>query len=160
MLFGRRVRGLTLASAPEDQPALFDPSVLQLWPTASGWVVCRADVFDRKRPCRVDLNHTVASRKGKMVHVGRKINETTWTKLLGFDFVQLVSHAEVELAQGRGRRRPAALDRRARATAETAPTQRDRHLQLIAEKGRMGWQKASGYNARARAEATVAGSSR
>src|SRR3954469_9813239 len=36
------------------------------------------------------------------------------------------------------------------ATAETAPTQRDRHLQLIAEKGRMGWQKASGYNARAR----------
>jgi len=31
-------------------------------------------------------------------------------------------------------------------TAETAPTQRDRHLQLIAEKGRMGWQKAAGYN--------------
>ncbi len=40
-------------------------------------------------------------------------------------------------------------------TAETAPTQRDRHLQLIAEKGRMGWQKASGYNKRARAEATI-----
>src|SRR3954452_6322462 len=37
------------------------------------------------------------------------------------------------------------------ATAETVPTQRDRHLQLIAEKGRMGWQKATGYNARARA---------
>ena len=34
-------------------------------------------------------------------------------------------------------------------SAETAPTQRDRHLQLIAEKGRMGWQKASGYNERA-----------
>src|SRR3954470_16950915 len=41
------------------------------------------------------------------------------------------------------------------ATAETAPTQRDCHLQLIAEKGRMGWQKASGYNARARAEASI-----
>src|SRR3954453_3041552 len=41
------------------------------------------------------------------------------------------------------------------ATAETAPTQRDRHLERIAEKGRMGWQKASGYNARARAEATI-----
>src|SRR4051812_20894991 len=40
-------------------------------------------------------------------------------------------------------------------SAETAPTQRDCHLQLIAEKGRMGWQKASGYNARARAEATI-----
>src|SRR5215212_3675168 len=33
-------------------------------------------------------------------------------------------------------------------TAETAPTQRDQHLQLIAEKGRMGWQTASGYNPR------------
>ena len=43
-------------------------------------------------------------------------------------------------------------------TAETAPTQRDRHLQLIAEKGRMGWQRASGYNRRARIEATWAGS--
>src|SRR3954451_16740230 len=41
------------------------------------------------------------------------------------------------------------------ATAETVPTQRDRHLRLIAEKGRMAWQKASGYNARARAEAAI-----
>jgi len=32
------------------------------------------------------------------------------------------------------------------ATAKTAPTKRDRHLQLIAERGRMGWQRASGYN--------------
>jgi len=30
-------------------------------------------------------------------------------------------------------------------TAETAPTQRDRHLQSIAEHGRAAWQKASGY---------------
>jgi len=29
-------------------------------------------------------------------------------------------------------------------TAETAPIQRDRHLQCIAHKGRTGWQKASG----------------
>jgi hypothetical protein len=40
-------------------------------------------------------------------------------------------------------------------TAETAPTQRDQHLQAIAETGRMGWQKASGYNLRALAEAAV-----
>ena len=40
-------------------------------------------------------------------------------------------------------------------TAETAPTQRDRHLQLIAEHGRMGWQKASGYNWRALVEADI-----
>ena len=41
------------------------------------------------------------------------------------------------------------------ATAETAPTQRDRHLQLIAERGRRAWQTASGYTKRARAEATI-----
>jgi hypothetical protein len=40
-------------------------------------------------------------------------------------------------------------------TAETAPTQRDRHLRLIAEHGRLGWQKASGYNRRALAEAAM-----
>ena len=40
-------------------------------------------------------------------------------------------------------------------TAETAPTQRDRHLQFIAEHGRAAWQKASGYTKRARAEAAI-----
>jgi hypothetical protein len=40
-------------------------------------------------------------------------------------------------------------------TAETAPTRRDRHLGCIAERGRMGWQKASGYNWRALVEADV-----
>src|SRR5437762_13221939 len=41
------------------------------------------------------------------------------------------------------------------ATAKTAPTKRDRHLQLIAERGRMGWQRASGYNWRALVEADI-----
>jgi hypothetical protein len=40
-------------------------------------------------------------------------------------------------------------------TAETAPTQRDGHLQRIAEHGRMAWQNTSGYNKRARVEATM-----
>ena len=40
-------------------------------------------------------------------------------------------------------------------TAETEPTQRDRHLQRISEKGRLGWQKASGYNKRSRIEAAI-----
>jgi hypothetical protein len=35
-------------------------------------------------------------------------------------------------------------------TVATEPTQRARHLQCIAEKGRIGWQKASGYNKRSR----------
>jgi hypothetical protein len=39
--------------------------------------------------------------------------------------------------------------------AETAPTQRDRHLQALAEHGRMGWQKASGYTWRALVEADI-----
>ena len=40
-------------------------------------------------------------------------------------------------------------------TAETAPTQRDQHLRLIRGGGRMGWQRASGYNRRALAEAAI-----
>jgi Transposase DDE domain len=40
-------------------------------------------------------------------------------------------------------------------TAETAPTRRDRRPRCIAEHGRRGWQKASGYAKRARAEATI-----
>jgi hypothetical protein len=32
---------------------------------------------------------------------------------------------------------------------------RDRHLQLIAEKGRMGWQRASGYDRRSLAETAI-----
>ena len=39
--------------------------------------------------------------------------------------------------------------------ANTAPTQRDRHLQQIAERGRMAWQKQSGYNWRALVEAAI-----
>ena len=41
------------------------------------------------------------------------------------------------------------------ATAGAAPTQRDGHLQVIAERGRMGWQRASGYNWRALVESDV-----
>jgi hypothetical protein len=41
------------------------------------------------------------------------------------------------------------------ASAETAPTQRDRHLRMITERGRMAWQKASGYNLRAKVEASI-----
>jgi len=40
-------------------------------------------------------------------------------------------------------------------TAESAPTQRDDHVQHIAKHGRMAWQNASGYNKRARVEAAV-----
>ncbi len=40
-------------------------------------------------------------------------------------------------------------------TAETAPTQPDRHVQLRTERGRMDWQKATGYNGRALAEAAI-----
>ena len=40
-------------------------------------------------------------------------------------------------------------------TAETAPTQRDQHLQVIAERGRRAWQQTSGYTKRARAETAI-----
>lgn len=37
----------------------------------------------------------------------------------------------------------------------TTPTQRDRHLQSIAEHGRIGWQKRSGYTRRALVESAI-----
>jgi hypothetical protein len=40
-------------------------------------------------------------------------------------------------------------------TAEAAPTQRDRHLQGIADKSGIGWQKASGYTKRSQVEAAI-----
>ncbi len=39
--------------------------------------------------------------------------------------------------------------------AESTSTQRDRHLQSIAEHGRLGWQKRSGYNQRALVETSI-----
>ena len=39
--------------------------------------------------------------------------------------------------------------------SETAPSQRDCHLQTIARHGRLAWQKQSGYAKRARTEAAV-----
>src|SRR3954451_11438848 len=42
------------------------------------------------------------------------------------------------------------------ATADTDPTQRDCHIQAIAGKGRMAWQRDSGYNQRARVEGQFA----
>jgi Transposase DDE domain len=38
---------------------------------------------------------------------------------------------------------------------QAGPTQRDRHLQNIAEHGRTGWQKRSGYNRRALVETSI-----
>ena len=40
--------------------------------------------------------------------------------------------------------------------AQIAPTQRDRHLRCITERGRMGWQRVSGYNWRALVESEIA----
>jgi hypothetical protein len=40
-------------------------------------------------------------------------------------------------------------------TAETKPPQRDQHLQDIADKGRIGWQKSSDYTKRSRVETAI-----
>ncbi len=40
-------------------------------------------------------------------------------------------------------------------TAETAPTPRDRHLRLIQERGRLGWQKAVNYGRRSLGEVAM-----
>ena len=41
------------------------------------------------------------------------------------------------------------------AQADQAPTQRDRHLQTIARRGRRGWQRATGYGRRSLAETAM-----
>jgi hypothetical protein len=41
------------------------------------------------------------------------------------------------------------------ATAETTPTQRDRHIQLIEQRGRLGWQRAVNYEIRSLAEVAM-----
>jgi hypothetical protein len=40
-------------------------------------------------------------------------------------------------------------------TADTMPTQRDQHIRMIQDKGRMGWQKAVGYGRRSLGETAV-----
>ena len=40
-------------------------------------------------------------------------------------------------------------------TADTAPTQRDQHIRIIREKGRMGWQRAVGYGKRSLGETAM-----
>ncbi|WP_146203726.1 hypothetical protein [Azospirillum sp. TSO5] len=40
-------------------------------------------------------------------------------------------------------------------TAASAPTQRDQHSQMIAETGRLNWQRDNRYNQRALAEAQI-----
>ena len=40
-------------------------------------------------------------------------------------------------------------------TTDTTPSQRDRHLRMIRDKGRMGWQKAVGYGRRSLGETAV-----
>jgi hypothetical protein len=39
--------------------------------------------------------------------------------------------------------------------SQTTTTQRDRHLQVIETRGRMNWQRSSGYNRRSLAETTM-----
>jgi hypothetical protein len=40
-------------------------------------------------------------------------------------------------------------------TADTTPTQRDRHIRTIQDRGRLGWQKAVGYGRRSLGETAV-----
>ena len=50
---------------------------------------------------------------------------------------------------------PPRVDAALSETAETAPTRRDRHIQAIKAKGRIAWQRDSGYNLRARVESQI-----
>ena len=43
----------------------------------------------------------------------------------------------------------------ASSTADTTPSQRDRHIRMIQDRGRLGWQKAVGYGRRSHGETAV-----
>src|SRR3954471_22337558 len=66
------------------------------------------------------------------------------------------SQPAIPLRPGRAAARECGAERRRRDRTDAArPTQRDRHLRCIAERGRMGWQQASGYNCRALVECDI-----
>jgi hypothetical protein len=44
---------------------------------------------------------------------------------------------------------------RASPIADTAPSQRDQHIRMIEDRGRIGWQKAVGYGKRSLGETAV-----
>jgi hypothetical protein len=50
---------------------------------------------------------------------------------------------------------PPRVDAALSETAETAPTQRDRHIEATDARGRMAWQRDSGYHLRARVEGQI-----
>jgi hypothetical protein len=81
---------------------------------------------------------------------GRKVNGTPKILTYSGDLVARIGAAG--LGEHRRHKKPAPARQ---ARCESDPTQRDRHLQLITEHGRMAWQKTSGYNARAKAEAAI-----
>ena len=61
-------------------------------------------------------------------------------------------HQQVHGTEFSSRRAPAPYQAK---TAKRVPTMRDRHLQIIAERGRMAWQKASSYHWRALVAANI-----
>jgi len=60
----------------------------------------------------------------------------------------------MRLACGAIHRRASAVPSADKSDSD-AQIQRDRHIQLMAERGRMGWQKATGYGRRNQAETTM-----
>ena len=110
----------------------------------TGWIVAATADRPRRRRCLPGRLLAGPSRgPARLLHGGRRVRPGERLRRRG------------RASPGRGRHRSAALDRgaerdgRDRADAAGPPPSAHRR------EGRMGWQKASGYNARARAEATI-----
>ena len=90
-------------------------------------------------------DHSPLSRRAETLHVPRPRPHHG-----GALMHLLVDRTDTDAVQGRREAAGDARDQDAPSTpAETAPTQRDRHLRAIGEQDRMGWQAASGCTWRA-----------
>jgi hypothetical protein len=114
-------------------------------------VGCSSFGCDHDAPFGQEFLDIAEAEREAQIHPDGTLDDVTREAIAG---VRKRGHA-AQLRRRADHGKAAQRDKAPSRTAEREPTQRDRHLQLIAERGRMGWQKASGYNKRARAETAI-----
>jgi hypothetical protein len=166
-------RRWTCRAFGEPEPAhcilLFDSTGLKLG-GAGGWLIEKHGASRRRSWRKLHIGLDAASGEILAVAVTRKeIDDAAMVDALLDKIADPVAsftadggYDQDQVTQAVGERHPDAAaivppraGAAASASAETVPTQRDRHLRIIADGGRMAWQKASRYNLRAKVEASI-----
>ncbi|MCW2239565.1 IS5 family transposase [Azospirillum canadense] len=105
--------------------------------------------MERTSPDVDDASQVAALLEQVTVPVARPIGDGAYDRTEVYEVVA-ARHPDAAVVA------PPRADAVLSATAQTAPTQRDRHRLAIAETGPMTWQRTSGYNKRAGVEAAIA----